>query len=85
MKTFSMLTFENHSIIKGATQAKHTFANNWTISVVSGPTDCGLYGDINFDTFEVAVYRPNGNMLEDVINWSTPVQITTLMHLINML
>ena len=85
MKTFSMLTFENHQFIKGGTQAKHTFANNWVISVVSGPTDCGLYGDINFDTFEVAVYRPNGNMLEDVIKWSTPVQITTLMHLINML
>jgi hypothetical protein len=29
--------------------------------------------------------RPNGNMLEDVIIWQTPVQITTMMHLIEML
>jgi hypothetical protein len=83
--TFSSLTFSDHSIIKGGTKAQHTFENGWTISVVAGPKDCGLYGDINHDTFEVAVIRPNGNMLEDVINWQTPVQITTLMHLIEML
>ena len=85
MTTFSSLTFSDHSVIKGGTKAQHTFENGWTISVVAGPENCGLYGDINHDTFEVAVIRPNGNMLEDVINWQTPVQITTLMHLIEML
>jgi len=83
--TFSSLTFSDHSAIKGGTKAQHTFENGWTISVVAGPKDCGLYGDINHDTFEVAIIRPNGNMLEDVICWQTPVQITTLMHLIEML
>ena len=82
---FSALTFSDHGIIKGATIAQHTFKNGWEISVVAGPKDSGLYGDIQHDTFEVAVIRPNGNMLEDVIRWQTPVQITTLMHLIEML
>jgi hypothetical protein len=82
---FSDLNFSDHGVIKGATHAHHIFENGWEISVVAGPTDCGLYGDINHDTFEVAVIRPNGNMLEDVINWQTPVQITTMMRLIAML
>jgi len=81
---FSDLNFYDHPI-RGATRAEYTFRNNWTISVVSGPKDSGLHGDIQHDTFEVAVMRPNGNLLEDVINWQTPVQITTLMHLIAML
>ena len=84
MQTFSSLTFENHAI-KGATKARHTFENGWTISVVAGPEDSGLYGDNQHDTFEVAVIRPNGNMLDDVIPYQTPVQITSLMHLIEML
>ena len=82
---FSALTFENHPALKGATIAQHTFQNGWKISVVAGPKDSGLYGDIQHDTFEVGIFRPNGNMLEDVINWQTPVQITTMMHLIEML
>ena len=81
---FSALTFDNHTL-PGATQSVHTFANDWTISVVAGPEDSGLYGVISEDTFEVAVYRPNGNMLDDVIPYQTPVQITSLMHLIEML
>ena len=82
---FSDLTFADHYFHHGATQAKHTFENGWTISVVAGPVGWGFRGFIGEDTFEVAVMRPNGNLLEDVINWQTPVQITTLMHLIAML
>ena len=82
---FSALNFYDHSVVKGGTRAEYTFRNNWTISVVAGPKDSGVHGDIQHDTFEVAIFRPNGNMLEDVINWQTPVQITTMMHLIEML
>ena len=82
--TFSALTFSDH-VIPGGTKARYTFANEWTISVVAGPEDSGLYGVISEDTFEVAVIRPNGNMLDDVIPYQTPVQITSLMHLIEML
>jgi len=84
--TFSELTFTYRDhLLPGACQAQHTFPNGWTISVVAGPEDSGLYGRIGQDTFEVAVIRPNGNLLEDVIVWQTPVQITCLMHLIEML
>ena len=83
--TFSQLTFTDH-LLPGACQAQHTFQNGWIISVVAASAFAeGLHGMIGQDTFEVAVIRPNGNMLEDVIVWQTPVQITSLMHLIEML
>ena len=82
---FSALTFSDHSVIKGGTKARHTFSNDWTVSVIAGPEDSGLYGIIGEDTFEVAVYRPNGKMLEDVLPWQTPVQITSILRLIEML
>jgi len=82
---FSSLTFENHPVVKGGTRAEYTFRNYWTISVAAGPKDSGVHGDIEHDTFEVAIFRQNGKMLEDTLNWQTPVQITTMMHLIRML
>jgi hypothetical protein len=81
---FSDLIFSDHPL-QDATMAKYTFENSWRISVVSGPKDSGLYGVIGEDTFEVGVYRPNGNMLEDVLPYQTPVQISTMMRLIDML
>ena len=81
---FSDLIFSDHPL-QDATMAKYTFENSWRISVVSGPKDSGLYGVIGEDTFEVGVYRPNGIMLEDVLTYQTPVQITSLMHLVEML
>jgi hypothetical protein len=71
---FSALTFQDHAIA-GATKARHTFPNGWAVSVVSGPEDSGLYGDIKGDTFEVAVIRPGGIMMEDVLPWQTPVPL----------
>jgi hypothetical protein len=81
---FSDLSFANH-VIKGATIAQHTFDNDWKVSVVSGPEDSGLYGNIEQDTFEVAIICPDGNMLEDVIGWQTPVQVSTIMRVISMM
>jgi len=82
---FSSLTFENHPAIKGITQAKYTFENDWTISVAAGSKDWGVHGDIQHDTFEVAIFRPNGNMLEDIMSYQTPVQVTTILRLVEML
>ena len=81
---FSTLTFRDHTI-KGATIAQHTFNNGWGVSVVAGPEDSGLYGIIGDDTFEVAIIRPSGNMLDDVMPWQTPVQVSSLMRLVSML
>jgi hypothetical protein len=82
---FSFLKFEDHDHIKGATRALHFFENGWSISVVAGSDDSGLYGIIGEDTFEVAIIRPNGNMLDDVLGWQTPVQISTIMREICMM
>jgi hypothetical protein len=81
---FSSLTFRDHAI-KGATIAQRTFENEWAVSVVAGPKDSGLYGVLGEDTFEVAVIRPNGNILEDVLTYQTPVQVTTILRMVSML
>ncbi|MFZ9740271.1 MAG: hypothetical protein ACO3CQ_00045 [Candidatus Nanopelagicaceae bacterium] len=82
---FSTLNFRDHGVIKGATHAQHTFENGWEVSVVAGPKGCGLHGDIQHDTFEVAIIRPDNNMLEDVIGWQTPVQVSTIMRVVSMM
>jgi hypothetical protein len=81
---FSSLTFEDH-VIKGGTKARHTFPNGWAVSVVAGPEDSGLYGDIKGCTFEVMVIRPGGIMMDDVLPYQTPVQVTSILHLVEML
>ena len=81
---FSSLTFRNHKI-QGATIAQFKFDNQWTVSVVAGPKDSGLYGILGEDTFEVAVIRPDGEMLEDVLPYQTPVQVSTILRLVEML
>jgi hypothetical protein len=81
---FSDLSFTDH-LLPGATQAIQTFENGWKVSVVAGPKDCGLYGILGEDTFEVGVFTPNGNLLEDVLTYQTPVQVTSVLHLVEML
>ena len=81
---FSNLRFNDHSL-KGATIAQHTFDNGWGVSVVAGPEGSGLYGIIGQDTFEVAIIRPSGNMLDDVMPWQTPIQVSSLMRLVSLL
>lgn len=81
---FSALTFEDHAI-KGATKARHTFPNDWRVSVVAGPEGSGLYGIIGDDTFEVMVIRPGGIMMEDALSYQTPVQVTSILRLVEML
>lgn len=81
---FSALTFDHHTL-PFAIHADHTFDNGWRISVVSGPEGSGIHGQIGCDTFEVGIFRPNGNMLEDVLVYQTPVQITSICHLVEML
>jgi hypothetical protein len=75
--SFSSLNFTDTSM--GGRVARHTFENGWTISVAAGP------GDIDQRSFEVGIIRPDGNMLEDVIIWQTPEEITTIMGVIKML
>jgi len=81
---FSTLAFRDHKI-QGATIAQRMLGNGWTVSVVAGPKDSGLYGILGEDTFEVAVIRPDGEILEDVLAYQTPVQVSTILRLVSML
>ena len=81
---FELLEFQPHHI-PNAIAAKHKFSNDWEISVVSGPAGCFLYGDIDENTFEVAIIRPNGNMTEDVSGWNTKEEVSAMMWVLSQL
>ncbi len=81
---FQQLKFESHHI-PDAIQAKHTFDNGWMISVVSGPAGCGLYGNVDEDTYEVAIFRPNGTMTDDVSGWNDPKEVSAMMWVLSQL
>ena len=83
---FDLLQFQPHlNGISGAIAARHKFENDWSISVVAGPPNCGLYGNINENTYEVAIFRPNGNMTEDVSGWNTQSQVSAMMSVLSQL
>ena len=90
-----MLTFNNLTFIKRRekeVQAALFFDNGYGVSVISGPAGCGLYGNINDNTFEVAaikkydnlkwdvVHPENTSFANDVCGWRTPEEITQLME-----
>ena len=81
---FNQLEFQQHGL-KDCVHAKYQFSNDWSISVVSGPAGCGLYGNLEDETYEVAIYRPNGNMTEDVIGWNTKQEVSAMMRVLSQL
>jgi hypothetical protein len=83
---FDQLTFQPHlNGIPGAIAARHKFPNDWEISVVAGPGGCGLYGNLDDGTYEVAIIRPNGNMTEDVSGWNTKQEVSAMMWVLSQL
>lgn len=81
---FDQLEFKAHQL-PGAIQARYKFHNDWSISVVSGLPNSGLYGNVTDNTYEVAIYRPNGNMIEDVIGWNTKEEVSAMMRVLTQL
>jgi hypothetical protein len=81
---FDQLQFISHHI-PGAIQGKYQFSNGWSISVVSGLPGSGLYGVITDGTYEVAIYRPNGNMTDDVSGWNTKEEVSAMMWVLSQL
>ena len=89
-RLFDTLEFNPHqnTFMEDAVQAKQTFDNGYSISVVSGD---GLYGDVNEDdfdesTFEVAVFNPAGDFVkltlhDDVIGHQTSAEVSHYMTL----
>ena len=87
-----MLTFNNLAFVRhlSTIQAVILFDNGYGVSVVTGPAGCGLYGDIEEETYEVAAIKgnslnwdlvsPKGTQFEfDVLEYRTPEEITELM------
>ena len=81
---FDQLDFQPHNL-PGAVHGTHKFENGWEISVVSGPAGCGLYGVLDEGTYEVAIFRPNGHMTEDVNGWNTQSQVSAMMWVLSQL
>ena len=79
---FDQLQFQPHHI-PGAIQGKYKFSNGYEISVVSGLYGSGLYGILPEGTYEVAIYRPNGNMTEDVFGWNTKDEVSAMMKVLS--
>ena len=46
-------------------------------------TDGKLYGNLVDGTYEVAIFRPNGNMTEDVSGWNTKQQVSAMMWVLS--
>ena len=78
---FEQLDFQPHEI-PGAIQGRYKFSNGWSISVVAGLPGSGLYGNVTDNTYEVAIFRPNGNMTEDVIGWNTKEEVSAMMKVL---
>jgi hypothetical protein len=87
--TFDDLIFGPHPLTQrdpqmwpDRVQAKQTFHNNYTISVVGGG---GLYGD-GVETFEVAIFTPDGDfytppggdVFDQVKGWCTKDEVTKI-------
>lgn len=81
---FDLLKFESHHL-PGAIQGSYKFSNGWEISVVAGPSNCGLYGNLQDEDYEVGIIRPNGNMTEDVSGWNTKQEVSAMMWVLSQL
>ena len=81
---FELLNFQSHNL-PNYVHARYKFENDWEISVVSGPAGSGRYGNLNDGTYEVAIFRPNGNMTEDVSGWNTKEEVSVMMWVLSQL
>ena len=69
---------------QGLRRGRTTMANGWEVSVVSGPKGFGVAG-VDGETWEVAVFNPNGGMLDDILAHQTAAQVESIMRLVAML
>jgi len=84
MLDFNDLDFQPHRGTDNAVQARLDLGNGLEISVVAGLDDHrGLYGSLEEDLYEVAIYNKNGMIplspSDDVVGWQSPAQVSILM------
>ena len=77
---FSDLKFKAHGSLPRASIAKHTFANQWQISVVTGHE--AFYTSAEAP-YEVAIFTPDGTYLSgDVFSYQTEEDIDAILEVI---
>jgi hypothetical protein len=81
---FSDLDFQPHRGADDAVQARLDFGNGLEISVVASKDGRrGLYGSVEEDLYEVAIFNENGMIplspSDDVVGWQSPAQVSILM------
>lgn len=64
--------------LPGAAHGIIKLQNEWRVSVVAGPTGCGLHGNIQSGTFEVAIFNPNGGMIGDPMGYQTTDEVRSI-------
>ena len=84
MLDFDDLDFQPHRGTDDAVQATLDFGNGLSISVVANKDEGrGLYGDVEDDLYEVAIFDKNGmiplSVSDDVLGWQSPAQVSYLM------
>ena len=84
MLDFDDLDFKPHRGSDDAVQARLDFGNGLEISVVAGKDGRrGLYGSVEEDLYEVAIFDKNGMIplspSDDVVGWQSPAQVSILM------
>ena len=84
MLDFNDLDFQPHRGTNDAVQARLDFDNGLSISVVAGKDGRpGLYGSVEEDLYEVAIFDENGMIplspSDDVVGWQSPAQVSILM------
>ena len=84
MLDFNDLDFQPHRGTDDAVQARLDFGNGLEISVVAGKNGKrGLYGSLEEDLYEVAIFDKNGMIplspSDSVAGWQSPDQVSALM------
>jgi len=84
MLDFDDLDFQPHRHHDGGVQARLDFDNGLEISVVASKDGrVGLYGSVEEDLYEVAIFDKNGMIplspSDDVVGWQSPAQVSILM------
>lgn len=82
---FNDLDFKPHRGTRDAVQARLDLGNGLEISVVANKADgYGLYGSVEDDLYEVAIFNDDGmiplSVADDVLGWQSPAQVSKHMR-----
>ena len=82
---FNDLDFQPHRGTGDAVQARLDLGNGLELSVVANKGEAsGLYGSVEEDLYEVAIFNDDGmiplSVADDVLGWQSPAQVSKHMR-----